>query len=47
MLILSRIEGLTYREISTQTGWSAADISRSMATAMKTLARALGDAERR
>tara|TARA_B100000678_G_scaffold291386_1_gene308022 strand:+ start:863 stop:1432 length:570 start_codon:yes stop_codon:yes gene_type:complete len=47
VLILSRIEGLTYREIGAQTGWSAADISRSMATAMKTLARALGDAGRR
>lgn len=41
-LTLSRVEGLSYAEISGLTGWSPADISRQIARALMTLALAVG-----
>lgn len=41
ILYMNRLEGKSYREISKETGWSAADISRNMNAGIRTLATSL------
>lgn len=45
VLALSRLSGLTYAEISSQTGYSMADISRQLTAALRTLRDGLQEAD--
>lgn len=46
ILVMSRLEGKSYREIRKETGWSAGDVSRNMSAAISTLVVALKRAKR-